>query len=175
MDAEAIGIDRHLVISLEEELTLRNVVQSDLPIFFAQQLDPIANQNACFHIPRSFKQRGFHDSLVQILSDKSVNVKTVLHGEQIVGHVASYVDFGFGKPEVTYWIGKEYWGKGIATKALSKFLELTNVRPIFGRAARDNIGSLRVLEKCGFKMYGKDSAYSNVRGEQVEELIFKLD
>lgn len=80
----------------------------------------------------------------------------------------------FGKPEVTYWIEKEYWGRGIATKALSEFLSYLKTRPLYACAAKDNIASIRVLEKCGFTILGEDKGFSNARGEEVEEFILKL-
>jgi len=90
----------------------------------------------------------------------------------VVGHIASFERLG--KPEVSYWIGKEYWGKGLATKALSEFLSQVKVRPVYARAAKDNTASLRVLEKCGFKISGEDKGFSHARGKEVEEFILEL-
>ena len=87
--------------------------------------------------------------------------------------MSSYHDDGH--PEVTYWLGKHYWGKGLATRALSTFLTHANpTRPIYARAAKDNIGSLRVLEKCGFKIIGEDSGFANARGKEIEEFLLEL-
>jgi RimJ/RimL family protein N-acetyltransferase len=112
-----------------------------------------------------------------ILSDTKVKMKTIVSKEngEVLGHVASYVDCEFGKREVTYWIGKEYWGKGIATRALSEFLKWEEtVRPIYARVVSDNLGSFRVLEKCGFKVSGKAKSYAEGRKQEVEELIMEL-
>jgi RimJ/RimL family protein N-acetyltransferase len=92
----------------------------------------------------------------------------------VAGSVSSYVDED-EHLEVTYWIGKPYWGKGIATCALSAFLEHSKVRPLYARAAKDNVGSLRVLEKCGFIRIGQDKGFSNARGQEVEEFILRLN
>jgi RimJ/RimL family protein N-acetyltransferase len=70
------------------------------------------------------------------------------------------------KPEVSYWIGKPYWGKGVATKALSAFLTLIKVRPLYARAAKDHSASLRVLEKCGFTRIGEGKGFANARNEE---------
>jgi len=80
----------------------------------------------------------------------------------------------FGKPEITYWIGNELWGKGIASHACIKFLKVIEQRPLYARAAKDNIGSIRVLEKCGFVKTGTEKAFANARNQEIEELIFKL-
>ncbi|MBA2392490.1 MAG: GNAT family N-acetyltransferase, partial [Ktedonobacteraceae bacterium] len=92
----------------------------------------------------------------------------------VAGSVLSYVDED-GQIEVSYWIGKPYWSKGIATRALSAFLKHIKVRPLYARAAKDNSASLRVLEKCGFTRIGEGQGFSNARGEEVEEFILRLD
>ena len=79
-----------------------------------------------------------------------------------------------GKLEVTYWIGREFWGQGIATKALAALLSTVKTRPLYARAARDNIASLRVLEKCGFMIAGYERGFANARGEEVEEVVLEL-
>jgi RimJ/RimL family protein N-acetyltransferase len=80
-----------------------------------------------------------------------------------------------GKPEVTYWIGKEYWGRGLATQALTHFLSLVTIRPLYAAAAKDNIGSLRVLQKCGFTIVGYGKGFANARGAEIEEVMLKLE
>jgi RimJ/RimL family protein N-acetyltransferase len=92
---------------------------------------------------------------------------------QVVGSVLSYEEAS--KPEVSYWIGKEYWGKGLATRALSDFLaHINKTRPIYARVAKDNIGSRRVLEKCGFTIMGEAKGFANARGQEIAELILVL-
>jgi RimJ/RimL family protein N-acetyltransferase len=77
---------------------------------------------------------------------------------------------------VTYWIAREHWGKGIATKALGMFLRDARMqrRPLNASAARDNIASLRVLEQCGFVLIGYEKAFANARGKEIEEAMFVL-
>jgi RimJ/RimL family protein N-acetyltransferase len=66
--------------------------------------------------------------------------------------------------EVTYWIGRQDWGRGIATRALQQFLTTIEVaRPLYARAASDNAGSIRVLEKCGFTRVGGGRAFAHGR------------
>jgi len=77
--------------------------------------------------------------------------------------------------EITYWIDRKSWGKGIATKALQKFLSIETIRPVFGRVAFDNFGSQKVLEKCGFKKIGSDRGFANARQAEIEEHIYRLD
>jgi RimJ/RimL family protein N-acetyltransferase len=79
-----------------------------------------------------------------------------------------------GEPEISYWLGREYWGKGIASQGLALFLEVVTVRPLTARVAKDNIASIRVLEKNGFELSGDGRWYSNARGKEIEELVWVL-
>jgi RimJ/RimL family protein N-acetyltransferase len=84
----------------------------------------------------------------------------------------------WGPPEdraVGYWIGREYWGKGIATRALASLLPLLETRPLYAHVAQHNVASIRVLQKCGFTIVGKAKVTSSAVGSDVEELILKLD
>jgi RimJ/RimL family protein N-acetyltransferase len=158
---------------MTSDLFLRDVVEDDLPIFFEQQLEPEANYMAAFTAKDPTNRDAFTAHWNRILADATVIIKTIVFDGHVVGHVLSYEESG--KPEVSYWIGKEYWGKGLATRALSDFLEYGNkTRPIYARAAKDNIGSLRVLEKCGFTIAGENKGFANARGEEVEEFILIL-
>jgi RimJ/RimL family protein N-acetyltransferase len=108
----------------------------------------------------------------KILSDETVTLKTILFNNEFAGSIVRYMLEG--NPEVGYWVGKKYWGRGIATQALSEFLKLIHERPLFAHVAKDNFASIRVLEKCGFEMIGEGKEFSNARGEEVEEYIYKL-
>ena len=109
----------------------------------------------------------------RILTDETTINQTILFNGQVAGSVSSYEEEG--RPEVTYWLGKEYWGKGIATSALTEFLTHHNqTRPIYARVAKDNLGSRRVLEKCGFRIIGESKGFANARGQEIEEFLLEL-
>ncbi len=145
----------------------------DLSIFFDYQLDSAANHMAAFTAKDPNDREAFDKHWQTIRSDKKIVIKTIVANGKVVGHIARFVQFN--QLEVTYWIGKSFWGKGIATEALAMFLELLKDRPIFARAAKDNVASLRVLEKCGFTIAGEDKGYANARGEEIEEYMLKLE
>ena len=131
---------------------LRDVTASDLPIFFEQQLDPIATQMAAFP---ARDREAFMAHWAKILADEANILKTILYGDQVAGNIVSWEQSG--EREVGYWLGREFWGKGIATRALSLFLEQVLLRPLYAYVAKHNLASIRVLEKCGFeKMDEKD-------------------
>ena len=90
----------------------------------------------------------------KILADPTVTARTVLLDEQVAGNVVSFEHEGHR--EVGYWIGREFWGRGVATRALSVFLELVPERPLYAGVVPHNAASIRVLEKCGFTVTGRE-------------------
>ena len=108
----------------------------------------------------------------KIRSDHSLTVKTILYCNKVAGYVL--VHRWFGEPEVSYWIGKEFWNKGITSKAFTDFLQIVKTRPLFARVVHDNISSIRILEKTGFNKIGSEQGFANARNGKVEEFIYKL-
>ena len=158
---------------MANDVLLRNVINEDLPIFFEHQLDEDANYMAAFTAKDPRDRAAFMSHWEKILSNATNTIQTILVDGKVVGSVSSYEDEG--RPEVTYWLGKEFWGKGITTQALKEFLTYHNpTRPIYARVAKDNPGSRRVLEKCGFKVIGEDRAFANARGQEIDELVLEL-
>lgn len=158
---------------LASAVQLHDVVESDLPVFFEHQLDSEANRRAAFIFRDPTDREAFMTHWHKILRDETIIKKTISLDGQVVGNIVSFQ--AFGAPEVGYWIGRPYWGKGITTQALKQFLHHVTVRPLYAHVAKDNIGSIRVLEKCGFKLSGEDQEFSNVRGAVVEAFVLKLD
>jgi len=156
-----------------QNLLLRDVVDDDLPLFFEFQLDPDANHMAAFIARDPTDREAFTAHWNKILVEPTCIIRTIVCDGEVVGSVSSYEESG--RPEVTYWIGRAHWGKGIATRALTAFLEQVNAtRPIYARVAKDNPGSRRVLEKCGFKVIGETKGFAKARGEEIEELLLEL-
>ncbi|MBU0517357.1 GNAT family N-acetyltransferase [bacterium] len=155
------------------QVTLRDVMDDDLPIFYEQQLDPDANTMAAFTSEDPTDREAFEAHWEKIRNDDTIVLKTILFNDNVAGYVAKFLRED--DPEISYWIGKEYWGKGVATTALTQFLAVIEERPLYARVAKDNIGSVRVLEKCGFKVCGEDVYFANARGKEIEEFVFRLD
>jgi RimJ/RimL family protein N-acetyltransferase len=154
---------------MTHEIRLRDVIVEDLPIFFQHQIDAEAVHMAA-HPPRD--PDAFQAHWLELLAKETVIKKTILFEDRAVGYILSFVYFG--AREVGYWIGKEYWGQGIATRALLEFLDQVPLRPLRASAAKHNQGSLRVLEKCGFRLVGEDKEFSSVDGTVVEGFVFEL-
>lgn len=151
---------------------LRAVMEDDLPLFFEQQLDEEANYMAAFTRKDPADREAFMRHWRKILDDETITIRSILFEGQLAGHVLSHA--WFGEPEVSYWLGKEFWGRNIATRALAAFLEEIPERPIYAHAAKDNPASLRVLQKCGFTISGEDKGFANARGKEVEEFTLVL-
>lgn len=154
-------------------IKLREVEKDDLQVFYKQQLDPEAIFMAAFTAKDPADWEGFQIHWARILGDESIIIRTILFEGHIAGHILSHA--WFGEREVSYWLGREFWGKGIATQALAAFLEIIEPRPLYARVVKDNVASVRVLEKCGFRISGEDRGFSNARGREVEEYILRID
>ena len=157
-------------------LRLRKVDEDDLVVFFSHQRDSDARHMAAFTSKDGDDQQGFMSHWNKILSDPSVLMRTIeLSGGDVAGSIGSYVDAELGAPEVTYWVGKSYWGQGIASRALGLFLEIQSERPLYARVAKDNRRSHRVLEKHNFRLSSEGAGFAAARGEQVEEFVMELN
>ena len=159
---------------MTSDVMLRDVSERDLEIFFEQQRDPAANHMAAFTAKDPADRMAFTAKWAKILGDDSITKRTILFDGKIAGSVSAFVAPWSGNLEVTYWIGREFWGKGIATKALALLLSAVKTRPLYARAARDNFASLRVLEKCGFSIVGYERGFACARGEEIEEVVLEL-
>jgi RimJ/RimL family protein N-acetyltransferase len=154
---------------MPENVELRDVIETDLPIFFEQQLDPEAVRMAA--LPSRDRDH-FMEHWSRIMTDASILLKTILFEGNVAGNIVCFEQLG--EREVGYWLGRDFWGKGIATRALEEFLELIETRPLYAHVAKHNTGSKRVLEKCGFAVSGEDRFFSQVFGKNIDEYILIL-
>jgi RimJ/RimL family protein N-acetyltransferase len=154
------------------EVSLRDVTVSDIEVFWQLQQDDVANQMAAFTVEDPSDRAAFDDRWRRIMTDDSAVKKVILSDGQVVGGV--FCHSWFGEPEVAYGIDRATWGQGIASAALVLLLDQVADRPLHARAAADNLGSIRVLEKCGFRRIGSEMSFANARGQEIEEAIFVL-
>ncbi|HNT26012.1 MAG TPA: GNAT family N-acetyltransferase [Anaerolineales bacterium] len=158
---------------LSGKVRLRKVQKADLPTFFIQQMDPEAVYMAAFTAKDPSDWAAFQAHWAKIMADKGITIRTILLDGKVAGNILSHA--WFGDLEVSYWLGKDHWDQGVATCALQAFLKIVKTRPLYGRVAKDNFGSKRVLEKNGFKIVGEGLGFANGRGTEVEEWVLKLD
>ena len=138
---------------------MREVRESDLETFYLQQADPESAAMA------EFESRDRETSLArwhQIMANSSGFERTIVVAgpggkETVAGHVVCWEHDGLR--EVGYWVGREFWGRGVATEAVRQLVAIVSHRPLFAWAAAHNAGSQRVLEKNGFTYQRDDEGF----------------
>lgn len=135
------------------DVRLRSIEPDDLAIFYEQQRDADAARMAACPI----RDRTAFDAhwATSILGNPAAINRTIVVDGQVAGNIGSWPQDGVRL--VGYWIGKEHWGKGVATRALAAFLHFVTERPLYAHVAEHNIGSIRVLEKCRFSVEREES------------------
>jgi RimJ/RimL family protein N-acetyltransferase len=151
-------------------IELRDVVEADYEVLFAHRKDGVAAHMAAFgtkDADAAAMAKRMGENLLPGTTHKAILVNAAL-----AGLVATF--FFDGKLQVTYWVAREHWGKGVASEALRQLLVLVPTRPIYASAAKDNAGSLRVLTKCGFVVRGEQRVYAEGRGQEIDEMLLEL-
>ena len=151
-----------MIHPMKPKIQLRNVEAADLPLFFEHQRDPIAVAMVAFN---SRDRAAFDQHWAKLLADdsclkKKIIVASAVSAEnQVAGNIGSWTSEG--KREVGYWLDRAFWGRGVATEALTAFLCLEPIRPLHAGVAKHNVASIRVLQKCGFTLTRSAEEESN--------------
>ncbi|AWE54802.1 N-acetyltransferase [Streptomyces nigra] len=149
------------------------MTEDDIPVLFEIQLDEDAQWLAAFTDAGAARDAAaFEQKYRKILADEEIVNRVVEVGGEVVGSVATFPMEG--DIELTYWIRKDWWGKGVATAAVAGLLEEVKHRPLHARVVEDNTGSVRVLERNGFVRVGSEDSFAPGRQATVTELIFML-
>lgn len=154
------------------KVSLRVLREDDLPTLFEIQLDDTAQHLAAFTDRTARDRDAYLEKFRRILADDSIVMRVVEIEGHVVGSIAVFpVE---GDTEVTYWIRKDLWGRGVATVALATLLADVTDRPLHARVVHDNLGSVRVLERNGFVRVGSEESFAPARGKTVTELLLVL-
>jgi len=157
--------------SSQGHIYIRDVQDGDVDVFFEHQLDPEATRMAAF---RARDRDPFMAHWAKIRVDQTAFLQTIVVDGQVAGNVVSWEQAG--KRAVGYWIGRDYWDRGVATEALGLFLGRVRSRPLYAYVAEHNTGSIRVLEKCGFRhVAAPDVEPSTADAGEVEEVVLILE
>jgi RimJ/RimL family protein N-acetyltransferase len=154
-------------------IALRPVEDADLDALFDQSRDPEAVWMAAFTAEDPADRHAFDAHMARVRSLPDATLRAITCDGQLVGSISSFVSGD--QTEVTYWISRPVWGRGIAGQALELLLKLVPARPLHARAASDNIASLRVLQKAGFTIIGTENSYAPGRNRDIEETILRLE
>ena len=155
------------------DVALRPIDDSDLDALFEQMRDPESVQMAAFTPEDPDDRETFDRRMSKSRTAPDGTSRAVIRDGRLVGSIASFVVEG--KTEITYWIDRSFWGQGIASQAVALFLDMVRVRPVYARAASDNVGSLKVLQRAGFKVIGTATSYAHARDGDIEETVLRLD
>ena len=145
---------------------------ADIAIFETHQADPVASEMAAFP-SRSAEAHAAHWQ--KVLADSSNVTRTILADGVVAGNIGGWLDEDVR--HVGYWIAREMWGKGVATRALAAFVQLLDDRPLHAYVAASNRGSIRVLERCGFRLAEHEPSQrpASTQLPQVEEYLYVLE
>jgi RimJ/RimL family protein N-acetyltransferase len=153
-------------------VALRPVTDEDLDDLFRMMRDPAAVTMAAFTPDDPSDRAHFDAHLARVRTDPRITHRAITCDGRLAGSIASFVVDG--DTEVTYWIDRPLWGRGVGSAALALLLTVVPVRPLHARVASDNAGSRRVLEKAGFRAIGTEISYAAARRTEIEETILRL-
>jgi len=159
------------------DITLRPIESADLDAFFVHQQHKPAQHMAAFIHEEPSNRAHFDAHWAKLMSRDSILKRSIEHEGTLVGHIMSFDMLDEqDQPvrEITYWIDHRCWGKGIASEGLRRFLDVESARPLYGRAAKDNIASIRSMEKCGFMLEAEERGFAHARGEEIAEVVMVL-
>lgn len=154
-------------------IALRDLRDSDLDAIFVMEQDPEAVRMAAFTSPNPTDRDAFECHMSRIRTSPDVSAYAITVDGELVGTAATFLMDG--DREVTYWVDRAQWGRGIATAALAQLIEREPVRPLFARAASTNAGSVAVLGNNGFVEIGRERNFAAGVAAEVEETIFRLE
>ena len=124
---------------------LREIVEADLPALYEYECDPEAAAMAGFP---SRNRDAFMAHWAKTLANDSALTMAIVSEGEVAGNIGCWESEG--QRFVGYWIGREYWGRGLATQALAELVAMVETRPLYAHVVQSNVASIRVLEKNGF-------------------------
>jgi len=154
-------------------ITLRALDDDDLDDLFRWESDPTAATLAAFTRADPGDRAAFDAHYQRVRSNPDNTTLAIEEDGDLAGMIASFTMEG--DRELTYWIDPERWGRGIASGALRTFLGRETQRPLYARAAADNVGSSKVLLRNGFTKIGQETSWADGAGRDVLEHIYRLD
>jgi RimJ/RimL family protein N-acetyltransferase len=143
---------------------LREVVEGDLPILYEYECDPEAAAMAAFP---SRDRDAFMAHWAKTLANDSALTMTIVADGEVAGNIGCWE--ADGQRFVGYWIGRDFWGRGLATRALAELVGMVETRPLYAHVVTSNVASIRVLEKNGFVEVERHTS-----DDGIEELVLEL-
>ena len=149
---------------------LRDATEADVPALFEHQREPEGVEMALFP---ARERDAFEAHWQRLFADPTLTKKVIVCDGKVAGNIGAWTDAD-GHRLVGYWIGSEFWGRGLATQALRELIELETARPLVAHVASSNVASIRVLEKCGFVVTHEVTEFDERLGGDVQLKIMEL-
>ena len=154
-------------------IELKKTTFEDLEVLFVFQTNEEGIRMAAFTPEDPNDKESYMMKWKKVVENPMIKMETIWYKDSIVGSVVHFEIMD--DTNISYWIDRDYWGKGIATEGLTRFIENSSQRPLFARVAFDNYASQRVLEKCGFICIGIESGFANARKKEIKEYVYRID
>lgn len=153
-------------------VSLREVRDDDLEALFELESD-VAGSDMIAFLPREPGDRAAFDAhWTRIRTDPETLIWIIEDDGRFAGYALSFLMEG--ERQIGYWIVQQLWGRGIATAAVDRMLDLIPERPLWASTVDDNLGSQRVLQKAGFVFQHVERTHAARRGTAVDERVFRL-
>ena len=157
---------------------IRPWAESDAVSLQRHANNPRVSMHLRDRFPFPYEMEQAHAFLGRMAGQPSPTAWAIEVGGEAVGGIGVefQTDVERVSAEVGYWLGEAFWGRGIATEALTavtaeafKRFEITR---LYALAFADHAASLRVLEKAGYAREGllRQSAIKD--GKIRDQLLF---
>lgn len=151
---------------------LRDVDDGDLDAIFAMMRDAEARRLAAFTASDPDDRDAFDAWIARERARDDVSLQVVTENGGFAGTSAAFsVE---GDREITVWLARHAWGRGVATAAVRLLLSREAVRPLFARVATHNAAAIAVLDKLGFTEVSRTAVFAPGLGRDVDEAVYTL-
>ena len=165
---------------LERRCKFRRWADTDLHTFVALLDDPAVWRYLPDPFPAPLTPEIAADLIELSNTSSHHDVMAVEVEGSVVGQVRLLLDEGRPEArggEISYWLGKRYWGRGIASDAVELFThrcfhKYPNLETIVAQVHQDNLPSARALTKSGYRARGpSDDAVRTLYGISRREVL----
>lgn len=130
--------------------------------------------------PHPYTQRDARNWLDAVIGlEPETNFAIDVAGEAVggIGYTIQY-DVARRSAEVGYWLGEDFWGRGIATEALIAVTDHAfanhDLCRVFAHVFDWNQASARVLQKAGYAFEGRMRKSVTKEGQTIDQLMYAM-
>ena len=160
------------------DVKVRSWHKDDLNALLRHANNPKIAANLRDQFPHPYTRRDGIDYLEYVQTQEPQCSFAIEYGGEAVGGVGFQMgrDIARISAEMGYWLSEEYWGRGIATRAVTAMsdwaFENYNLTRVFAMAFAHNAASIRVLEKSGFERECVMRRSAIKQGVVLDQILF---